>query len=284
MKPKLILPSNGRAHGWRPDTPNVNAPRLSERISTRTRATAIENPMIDPALYPKIRDQDWLGSCTGFAMRSTALLKFYEKHGDKIGTGKYAKLYDFSPLAAYWLGRRRENSINEDSGCEIQDVVGEAAKFGIPTEEAWPYQIPQYKKQPPVRAFTEGLWHQAIGSYRCDEKGKSREATVDNMLRALKAGLPIHYGFTCYDNLNLADDTGLVPLPTPSSVIEGGHAVACFWADTAARIFWGPNSWGNRWGAKAPAGARYSERGYIGIPFQAVLDGWCDDCWAIDIE
>ena len=63
-------------------------------------------------------------------------------------------------------------------------------KFGIPTEQAWPYYIPQYKKQPPQRAFTEGLWHQALGAYRCDEIGGSNETTVDNMLRHLNAGLP----------------------------------------------------------------------------------------------
>ena len=91
MKPKLILPSNGRAHGWRPDTPNVNAPRLKARLSTRTRVSAIQNPTVDPALYPKIRDQDWLGCCTGFGLRSATLLKFYEKHEDKLGTGRFAK-------------------------------------------------------------------------------------------------------------------------------------------------------------------------------------------------
>ena len=259
-------------------------PGLKARLSTRTRVSGITNPMVNPALYPRTRDQDWLGCCTGFGLRGATLLKFYEKHEDKLGTGQYAKNYDFSPLAAYWLGRRRENSVNEDSGCEIQDVVQEVQKFGIPTEQAWPYHIPQFKKQPPQRAFTEGLWHQALGSYRCDEVGKSNETTVDNMLRHLAAGLPGVYGFTCYDNLNEADDTGLVPLPKSNSKVEGGHCVNYFWADTASRVFGGPNSWGNRWGAKAPPGARYSERGYILIPFQAVIDGWCNDCWAIDIE
>src|SRR5215213_4000088 len=285
-RPTLILPSNGRAHGWRPDTPNVNARRLHQRLSTRTRVTALPDPMIDPKLYPLIRDQDWLGSCTGFGTENAMIIKFKERHPHLFGKGKWSDDYRFSPLALYWLGRRRENSILVDSGCEIQDVVGEAMAFGAPTEESWPYYIESHnwKRKPVQKAFDTGLWHQALGSWRADEKGASTEKTVDNMLRGLHAGLTGVYGFTCYDNLSEADDTGVVPLPRSNSRVEGGHCVTFLWADTRARIFWGANSWSNKWGGRAPKGARYDERGYIGLPFQGVIDGWIDDAWLIDVE
>jgi hypothetical protein len=66
--------------------------------------------------------------------------------------------------------------------------------------------------------------------------------------------------------------------------VEGGHAVPVLWADTAARMFFGQNSWSNRWGGPAPAGAAYRERGYFGLPFAYVERGEADDIWAFALE
>src|SRR5215207_265080 len=275
--PRLILPSNGRAHGWKPDTPDVFAPPLSRKIDTALTAT-IRNPSLNKEWYAPIGDQGDLGSCTGWGTRAAMYLKFKEKHGEKI-SGKWGEEWDLSPLAIYWLGRRRENCIPYDEGCEIKDVVEEAAKFGAPTEATWPYEISKFTREPSVKAFKEGLWHQAVGSYRCDERGAPTEQTLNNMLLALQNGFPIVLGFTCYSNLWEADGNGVVP--SPKGRVEGGHCITIYGADTDSRYFWGPNSWSNEWGGTPPGGG---ERGYIYLPFAGVENGWIDDCHAVDIE
>jgi len=201
-----------------------------------------------------------------------------ERLGEKL-EGKWGKDWDLSPLAMYWLGRAEEGPewTKIDAGAIILEVVKAARKHGIPTEESWPYIESKFKTKPSERALKTGRWHQASpASYRCDEDG-DRSKTVDRMLQALAAGLPVVKGFPCYANLSEADSDGI--LRPPRGAMEGGHCTPIYWADTQARIFWGPNSWGP-WGGKGPDG----KRGYIGTPFQWVLDGLVDDAHAIELE
>lgn len=278
---KTVLKSIGRGSGWKPDLPNsANDFKLSQKLGDLPRATA-DNPSLNPAFFPKIRDQGQIGSCTGHGLRSAIAYKMLEHHNEEL-SGKWGESWDLSPLAMYWFGRREENAIHEDSGCYIRDVVDACRKYGIPTEESWPYDVSRFTRKPSARAMQNAKWHQANNaSYRCDEDG-NREKTIDRMLQALSNGLPIVYGFTCYANLSQADNNGVVP--NPSGALEGGHCVTAYWADTRERLFWGPNSWRNDWGGRAPAGARYNERGYIGLPFSFFLTGDADDAWAVDLE
>lgn len=283
----MKLLSNGKGHGWKPDKPDpVNDWKLSKKLGPLTSGSP-ENPSLNPAFFPRIRNQGQLGSCVAHAVRSGLAYKFIEKHGDLIDS-EWGETWDLSPLAGYYLVRELEGTVNEDAGSEIRDCMTVARKSGFPTEASWPYVESKFKRKPSASAFKTARWHQSTPkSYRCDEDGEPHQV-VDRMLQALAAGMPIAYGFACYENLPEADANGVVPLP--KGKLEAGHAISCFWADTKSRIFWGPNSWDNDWGGPVPhrmlSSLRFpeDERGYIGLPFSAILDGWCDDIWAVDIE
>jgi hypothetical protein len=66
--------------------------------------------------------------------------------------------------------------------------------------------------------------------------------------------------------------------------MQGGHCVTAYKPDIQNRLFWGPNSWGPKWGGKMPGGSKIDERGYIGVPFGFFLSGEADDAWAIKLE
>jgi len=259
----FLLPSVGRYHGWRPDIPDARDYSLRAKIGP-PKARAPTSPALKSEFYPVIRDQGDLGSCTGFATRWAVLYKLTERN-KRI----WAKR-DLSPLYAYWRAREKIKAINEDSGAYLRDIVWATSKHGIPTEEAWPYDPAKFMETPPANATTNARWHQAVGYYRCDEGGRTQ--IIDNMLGALKAGLPIVFGFSCYANLGGADANGVVP--DPSGALEGGHAVTICEADTASRLFKFANSWSDSWG----------DRGYGYLHFKWFENKWADDAWAVDVE
>lgn len=274
VKLRTILRSNGRGSGWKPDRPAPHQDwKLSEKLGALPHKTP-ESPSLKREFFPEIRDQGELGSCTGHALRSCLAYKMRERYPEKLG-GEWGQNWDLSPLAAYWLARDEDNSTDVDVGAYIRDAVTGARKHGIPTEESWPYDIAYFAKRPTKLAFKTGRWHQAdnVATYRCDEDN-NRVKTIDRMLQALAAGLPIEFGFTCFSNLSEADGNGRIPMPDWASREEGGHAVAIFGADIPSRHFWGPNSWSDQWG----------DKGYFHLPFDYFLRGMADDAWAVELE
>src|SRR4051794_2104422 len=65
------LASVGKGTGYIPDVPNhAQDLRLAHRLGDAVKAAPPENPTLDPRFFPKIRDQDELGSCVGHGVRS----------------------------------------------------------------------------------------------------------------------------------------------------------------------------------------------------------------------
>lgn len=202
-------------------------------------------------------------------------------HLVKKDKAHWSKELDLSPLALYYWARTYIQMERVDSGAYIRDGIKGAAKYGGPREDRWPYDVAKFTRTPSKSAKLSGRFHQAVKYYRCDEVGQSAETTIDNILRAIAAGLPPVFGFTCYDNLDQANHNGYIPNPTPTSSMDGGHCMCIYGADTRNRVFFGPNSWGEGWGGVTP---NASGRGYYFLPFDYVLRGDADDFWAVDHE
>lgn len=283
--PKRHRLANGRHGGWVPSRPAPSQDwPLSKKLGDLPNATPSGVvALADPQCFPRIRNQGSQGSCGGHSARSMLYYCFARKHGEKIA-GKWGQKWDLSPAGIYFRAREKDSSVNEDSGVWNRLLWDAIREHGAPTEESCPYNARVLTTRLSTKAVQTGKWHQTTAkTYRCDEDG-NREKTVDRMLQALAADMPLQIGFTCFTNLDAADDTGAVPLPGRADRDDGGHDVGSFWADTRARVFWGPNSWANQWGGRALEGARFDERGYIGLPFDYVLRGYADDIWAVDIE
>jgi C1A family cysteine protease len=272
-----ILKSSGQhryAGGWLPDRPKLQDWRLEKRLGDTLKSATPVNPHLDRASYPSIRDQGELGSCTGHAARN-ALMVHLVKRKPELWQDKY----DLSPMALYYYGREKIQMIGVDSGAYVRDVVDAARENGAPREDNCPYVISKFTKAPSATAKTAGKWHQAVHTYRCDVEGAPNETTIDNILHSLQSGMPVVFGFTCYDNLGEADANGVIPMPTARSQEEGGHCVCIYEADTNSRYFIGPNSWSEQWGGKVG-----DHRGYFLLPFKYFEQGLADDAWSVDLE
>lgn len=276
---------NNRQGGWHPDRPKGSQDwRLSQVLGESRRSP--KNPSCNPAYFPIMKNQGDLGSCTGESLALAAeycVIEEKAKEGEDV-TSPWWKKWALSGLAAYYFAREIDKTISIDAGSQIRSAIDGARKNGIPVEALWPYKPSDFHRRPNAAAMKTAPWHRLdhLKTYRCDEVGKSREQTLTNILRALEAGMPVNFGFSCPADWGDYDATGAIPMANGN--YEGGHAMTAFAADTAARMILGPNTWGDDHAGPQPATSRIISKGGLGwyaLPFDYVLNGDADDFWSV---
>lgn len=280
---------NARYGGWKPDRPKTGKDWHLDKALGAPLAGLPNNPSCNPALFPGMKDQKSLGACTGESLALAleyCVIKKAAGKGEDV-TSNWWKRWSLSGLAAYYWARELEKTVDQDDGAEIRDAIDGARRNGLPTEAAWPYIVSKFKARPDAAAMKTAAWHKPheLKTYRCDGAGGSREDTLTNMLRALEAGMPVNFGFACPERWGDYDKTGRIPLP--KGRYDGGHAITTFRADTGARAFLGPNTWGDDHAAAQPVESRVQTRGgkgWYSLPFEYVLSGDADDAWAISLK
>ena len=81
-------------------------------------------------------------------------------------------------------------------------------------------------------------------------------------------GIAIYESFETYKVFK----TGMVPMPTSTEKLLGGHAVVCVGFDDIKQVWIMRNSWGINWG----------DRGYFYLPYLYLLDSHLStDLWII---
>lgn len=206
----------------------------------------------------KVEDQDSIGSCTAQAL--VGCLEFLEMKN------QVQKYEDLSRLFVYYNERVIENSVRYDSGATIRDGIKTLNKQGVCSEKLWPYYIYKFKNKPTLRCYTDALKHKTISYYRLN--------TLNNMKTCLADGYPFVFGFSVYDSFETDEvaTTGIVPMPSNSEELLGGHAVCAVGYDDSQQRFIVRNSWGENWGIK----------GYFTIPYEYLIDrNLSDDIWTI---
>lgn len=173
---------------------------------------------------------------------------------------------DFNGSRLYGYYNARNNK-SEDTGVTLRDVYKSTNKFGICSEELWPYKVNKFAIEPPEIAYKDGEKHQSIRYERIYPVTK--EAIKD----AISNGIPIHFGMRIYSSF-MTDEvarTGIVPIP--SRCFEeclGGHAMAGFDYDSEYVITL--NSWGSSWG----------QNGVCQIPWEVILNPrLVSDVWVL---
>lgn len=203
-----------------------------------------------------IEDQKNIGSCTAQAV--VGALEYFQRktRGHHIDASRMF-LYRATRRYLGWEGRG-------DTGAFVRSAIKALRVFGAAPEAYWPYDIGKWDDEPQAFHYSFAQNFRATEYFRVPED-------VDTLKQVLDAGLPFVFGFTCFESLSEADQTGIVPYPNANDAVTGGHAVMAVGYTDSHVIF--RNSWGTGWG----------DKGYGYLPW-SYFDGkrpLATDCWVL---
>lgn len=250
-----------RGLGWRPDLPD----HRDHMYAAPLQVMASLPPKIDLRQQSPntIYDQGQLGSCTGNAIAAAIEFDLLKQ-----------KKQDFIPsrLFIYYNERVMEGTVDYDAGAYIRDGIKSVVKKGVCNETEWTYDDnnqpnAKFTQKPPSHCYQEALKTKAASYSRVSR-------ILSQMKGCLASGYPFVFGFTVYDSFVSQEvaQTGIVPMPSSSENIVGGHAVLAVGYDNSQNRFIVRNSWGKEWG----------DNGHFYMPYTYLLDeNLSDDFWTI---
>lgn len=222
----------------------------------------IESPRerVDLRLWASpVEDQLHLGSCVG-----QAVVGAYELLLNKADRKKFT---DLSRLFVYYNARLLDDAVNEDVGAYVRDGIKAVNKFGVCSEQSWPYLIERFAEAPSIQSYEDAQRRLIKKYYRLE--------TIEDIVDALNADNPVVTSMNVYDSFYELDRPGktILPMPRTSEDLIGGHAVTFVGYDLAKRLFLARNSFGEDW----------ADNGYFWVPFDYAEKDFMDN-WTFDIE
>lgn len=242
--------------------------------SKAAKATAVLPTTVDlrPWFSP-IENQLNLGSCTANA--GVGVVEYFERRA-------FNRHIDASRLFLYKATRNYMHQTG-DTGAYLRTTMGALALFGVPPEEFWPYNVASFDVEPTSFCYSFANNYKAIQYFRLDPPGAPIQDVLNRIKTQLAGGIPSMFGFTVYDSINQANNTGKIPFPANGDRVIGGHAIVTAGYDDNLKIKNQPNgpettgalrirnSWGSTWG----------ESGYGWLPYEYVLRGIAQDFWCL---
>lgn len=214
---------------------------------------------LSPQCSP-ITNQSSLGSCGSHAivagLREFLLLK---TSGD---TTRLSRLFH------YYMARKHEGTINEDSGMTIRVGMQVIQEYGSCTEARDPYIIKDFKVQPSAEEMEEAKKYRLPSSFAL--------RNILELKNSIAAGYPVVIGMEIFPHMESQEmaKKGVLQLPNNSEQALGGHAVIVTGYKETKDYKGGGflivrNSWGPNWGLK----------GYFKMPYEYVRRGFVFDMW-----
>jgi C1A family cysteine protease len=206
-----------------------------------------------------VEDQLHLGSCTG-----QAVVGAYELMLKRQQPQSYK---DLSRLFVYYNARLLEGNLDEDLGAYVKDAVKAVYKYGVCSEDLWPYDIELFAIPPSIASYDDAS-HRTIKNYYKVEGLK-------NILDAVNSGYPVVASMQVYSNFDDVETTPdfILPYPTKNHDVVGGHAVVIVGYNLLKKLILCRNSFGNQWGLG----------GHFWVPFDYVASDFSDN-WIFDID
>jgi len=224
-------------------------PDSKKNIANNTLFSA--SPMADtntgdiPSLkkyFKEISDQYNIGSCSGNAT-ADAMEAMIARRENKDPS----KIKDLSRLFIYWNARNLQDPTKpvEDKGSRISLSFDSSQRYGVPTEEEYPYDTSKVNNKPSWLVYKAAIQNKIKNFYRLDGEGQER---ITQLKQALVNGNPIVFGTdVSKEFLGVRDNRVINP---PTNNIVGGHAICCVGYDSARKAFEIRNSWGTTWGVQ----------------------------------
>ena len=251
-----------RKLSWKPDIPDIRDYSIDKM--------GLDRYGVSPSAVnlrrwcSAVEDQGVIGSCT-----ANAIVGMLEYNRNRKGIGGV----NLSRLFLYYNERVLGENIYEDTGAYLRDGVKTAALNGVCRSDVWPYRVNYWKARPPMGAYVDGLNYTVSRYYRLQ--------TLEDMKTTLANGHVFVFGFAVYDSF-MSDQvayTGIVPMPTTSERLLGGHAVMACGYDDSTQMFLIRNSWSRYWGIQEG-----NLGGYCYMPYTYLADrNLSDDFWTITL-
>jgi len=261
-----------RVYGWKPDRPDFRD-QIAETEATAQAALPISFSL--RSTFPAPYDQAELGSCTSNALAGAVTRLLMKENKLTLATAATVSGTP-SRLFIYYNERVIEGTVSQDSGATIRDGIKALNTLGTCFESTWPYIISQFARKPSVTAYKNALQDVVKSYQRINTADKTTKKTV------LTQGSAIAFGFSVYDSFESAavEASGLVPMPSKSESLLGGHAMLIVGYDDNKVIngqkgaYECRNSWGPNWG----------DHGYCYMPYSYLDDNsLADDFWIIKL-
>ncbi len=252
------MPRQIQRYGWIPDLPDQR-----DKLFTAS-ADVLQSLPTSVDLRPKcppVYNQGELGSCTANAIAGA--LEF-----DQMKEG-LPNVFVPSRLFIYFNERVMEGTVESDSGASLRDGIKSVGTQGAPPESEWPYDIANFRTQPPSSAYQAAVQYKAMLYLRLLQE-------LNQLKGCLASGYPFVFGFTVYDSFESPEvaQTGHAAMPWVGEGVRGGHAVMAVGYDDANQWFVVRNSWGPNWGMS----------GYFTMPYAYLLQSrLASDFWTIRV-
>ena len=236
-----VVHTGARKFGWVHQLPDQRD--LKFKV---TEPVALPNIVDLRPLCPPVYDQGNLGSCT-----ANALAAAYE-----FEQMKQKEKYSIpSRLFIYYNERVIEHTVDSDAGAIIRDGIKTMVSQGVCPETMWQYNENKFTVKPSCKCYLTAKKNE-IKQYL------SLNDSLPDIQQCLALGYPVVFGFTVYESFmsDQVAQTGIMPMPKPDEVVEGGHAIMGVGYDNTKKALIIRNSWGTGWGLK---GYFYMPYGYI---------------------
>ena len=163
-----------------------------------------------------IEDQGAIGSCTAFA--GAGLVEYSMRRAFNIHV-------DVSPLFLYKT-TRNVMGVTGDTGAWLRDMLKALGMCGVAPEDNWPYDAAKYDQEPSAFLYALGQNYQAVRYVRLDRPGMPGIAVLERIKTMLFAGFPAAFGFSLFDIIKYACQTGEISFRQPGERDRGRMVAA----------------------------------------------------------
>ncbi|MCB1174774.1 MAG: hypothetical protein KDK39_14485 [Leptospiraceae bacterium] len=249
-----------RIYGYRQAKPAADLKRFS---ASKLGSKNLPNKVDLRRMLTPVEDQGATNSCTANAVAGA-----YEYLAKKHLQGDS---WDASRLFLYYNARSLDEDMEsiEDEGSAICVAISSLQKYGICSEDTWPFQEDEVNEEPSADAYDEAARFLV-------EDFAIVPTKLQSWKECLAEGMPIIFGIDLFDSFERQRRPGLVPMPTKKEKERdehASHAMLCVGYSDKDKVFIVRNSWGPDWG----------DKGYCYIPYDYVInDRYNDgDSWMI---